>query len=55
MRGEGKEDDEDSTIIFPVRTVKADGVLHPLRTILQFQSVINPFVVGLHIFSVAII
>lgn len=26
----------DSTIIFPVLTVTADGVLHPLRTILQF-------------------
>lgn len=44
----------DSTIIFPVLTEKAGGVLHLLRTILQFQYAFNPFLVTLHIFSVAI-
>lgn len=34
---EKEMDGIDSTIIFPVLTVTADGVLHPLRTILQFQ------------------
>lgn len=34
---EKEMDGIDSTIIFQVHTVKADGVLHPLRTILQFQ------------------
>lgn len=34
---EKEMDGIDSTTIFPVLTVTADGFLHPLRTILQFQ------------------
>lgn len=34
---EKEMDGIDSTIIFPVLTVKADGVLNPLGAILQFQ------------------
>lgn len=34
---EKEMDGIDSTTIFPVHTVKADGVLHPLRAIPQFQ------------------
>lgn len=45
----------DSSIIFTVHTVKADGVLHPLRTILQLQEAINSFMVAPHNFCLAVI
>lgn len=48
-------DSAGSTIFFPFHTVKADGVLHPLRTILQFQQAVNTFLVTLHILSVAVL